>query len=131
MSEAKSGGVVEGNVAVRMCNADYGTQNYAGVWAMSVDDGLFQYNEVYGIKYGFNDAEAYDVDMQSNNVIYQYNYSHHNTGGFLLLMSDQKIRLFGTISQLMTAVVTEEQVKTIQAELVATIIKNKAFSIIG
>ena len=114
-----------------MCNADYGTQNYAGVWAMSVDDGLFQYNEVYGIKYGFNDAEAYDVDMQSNNVIYQYNYSHHNTGGFLLLMSDQKIRLFGTISQLMTAVVTEEQVKTIQAELVATIIKNKAFSIIG
>ncbi len=52
---------------------------------MSVDDGLFQYNEVYGIKYGFNDAEAYDVDMQSNNVIYQYNYSHHNTGGFLLL----------------------------------------------
>ncbi len=90
LSEAKSGGVVEGNVAVRMCNADYGTQNYAGVWAMSVDDGLFQYNEVYGIKYGFNDAEAYDVDMQSNNVIYQYNYSHHNTGGFLLLMSDQK-----------------------------------------
>lgn len=131
LSEAKSGGVVEGNVAVRMCNADYGTQNYAGVWAMSVDDGLFQYNEVYGIKYGFNDAEAYDVDMQSNNVIYQYNYSHHNTGGFLLLMSDQKIRLFVTISQLMTAVVTEEQVKTIQAELVATIIKNKAFSIIG
>ena len=90
LSESKSGGVVEGNVAVRMCNADYGTQNYAGVWAMSVDDGLFQYNEVYGIKYGFNDAEAYDVDMQSNNVIYQYNYSHHNTGGFLLLMSDQK-----------------------------------------
>ena len=94
MSEAKSGGVVEGNVAVRMCNADYGTQNYAGVWAMSVDDGLFQYNEVYGIKYGFNDAEAYDVDMQSNNVIYQYNYSHHNTGGFycLCLIKNSVIR---------------------------------------
>ena len=94
LSEAKSGGVVEGNVAVRMCNADYGTQNYAGVWAMSVDDGLFQYNEVYGIKYGFNDAEAYDVDMQSNNVIYQYNYSHHNTGGFycLCLIKNSVIR---------------------------------------
>ena len=77
-----------------MCNADYGTQNYAGVWAMSVDDGLFQYNEVYGIKYGFNDAEAYDVDMQSNNVIYQYNYSHHNTGGFycLCLIKNSVIR---------------------------------------
>ena len=77
-----------------MCNADYGTQNYAGVWAMSVDDGLFQYNEVCGIKYGFNDAEAYDVDMQSNNVIYQYNYSHHNTGGFycLCLIKNSVIR---------------------------------------
>ena len=62
------------NVAVE-CAMPIMTQNYAGVWAMSVDDGLFQYNEVYGIKYGFNDAEAYDVDMQSNNVIYQYNYS--------------------------------------------------------
>ena len=124
LSEAKSGGVVEGNVAVRMCNADYGTQNYAGVWAMSVDDGLFQYNEVYGIKYGFNDAEAYDVDMQSNNVIIIL-------AAFYCLCLIKKIRLFGTISQLMTAVVTEEQVKTIQAELVATIIKNKAFSIIG
>ncbi len=50
---------------------------------------------------------------------------------FYCLCLIKKIRLFGTISQLMTAVVTEEQVKTIQAELVATIIKNKAFSIIG
>ncbi len=30
LSEAKSGGVVEGNVAVRMCNADYGTQKLRG-----------------------------------------------------------------------------------------------------
>lgn len=90
LSEVARGGLVEGNVAVRACNADYGTQNYAGVWAMSVDDGLFQYNEVYGIQYGYNDAEAYDIDMQSNRVTYQYNYSHHNTGGFLLLMSDQR-----------------------------------------
>lgn len=90
LSEIASGGVVEGNVAVRACNADYGTQNYAGVWAMSVDDGVFQYNEVYGIQYGYNDAEAYDIDMQCNRVVYQYNYSHHNTGGFLLLMSDQR-----------------------------------------
>lgn len=90
LSEIKHGGVVDGNVAVRVSNADYGTHNYAGVWAMSVDGGLFENNEVYGIQYGYNDGEAFDIDMGSNNVVYQYNYSHHNTGGFMLLMSDQR-----------------------------------------
>ena len=79
------------------------------------DDGLFQYNEVYGIKYGFNDAEAYDVDMQSNNVIYQYNYSHHNTGGFycLCLIKNSVIRYNISAND---GGGNREQVKTIQAE---------------
>ncbi|MFV0413574.1 MAG: Ig-like domain-containing protein, partial [Oscillospiraceae bacterium] len=90
LSEVASGGVVEGNVSKKACNADYGTHNYAAIWSMSNNNALFQYNEVYGIEYGYNDAEAYDIDMQCDGVVYQYNYSHHNTGGFLLLMSDQK-----------------------------------------
>lgn len=90
MSELSGGGIVEGNVSVRAANADYGARNFAGMWAMSNDNGLFQYNEVYGIIYGYNDAEAYDIDLASNYVLYQYNYSHHNTGGFILLMSDQR-----------------------------------------
>ncbi|THB61184.1 DNRLRE domain-containing protein [Vagococcus silagei] len=89
LSEVASDGVVEGNVSKRAANADYGTHNYAAVWSMSNDNALFQYNEVYGIVYGYNDAEAYDIDMQCSNVIYQYNYSHHNSGGFLLLMNSQ------------------------------------------
>lgn len=90
LSEVAKGGLVEGNVVVRPCNADYGTQNYAGLWAMSTDNALFQYNEVYGIRYGYNDAEAFDIDMACDGVIYQYNYSHDNAGGFMLTMGDQQ-----------------------------------------
>ncbi|MFD1440071.1 Ig-like domain-containing protein [Lacticaseibacillus hegangensis] len=90
LSEVAAGGLVEGNVVNRPCNADYGKQNYAGLWAMSTDHAIFQYNEVYGIRYGYNDAEAFDIDMACDGVIYQYNYSHDNAGGFMLTMGDQK-----------------------------------------
>jgi len=90
LSEVAGGGLVEGNIAVRPANADYGARNFAGVWSMSNNDAVFQYNEVYGTRFGYNDAEAYDIDLGCVNVVYQYNYSHHNAGGFMLLMSDQK-----------------------------------------
>ena len=83
-------GITENNVAKQACDADYGTMNYAGVWSMFADDILFQYNEVYGIRYGYNDGEAYDIDLSCVNNTYQYNYSHHNSGGFMLFMGDQK-----------------------------------------
>ncbi|WEV67569.1 Ig-like domain-containing protein [Bifidobacterium sp. ESL0769] len=89
MSEVGDNGLIEGNVVVHACAADYGTQNYAALWVMASHNVLAQYNEVYGNKYGYNDGEAFDIDMQSSNVTYQYNYSHGNGGGFMLLMSDQ------------------------------------------
>lgn len=89
VSEIKQKGLVEGNVVVRSCAADYGTHNYAALWAMASNDVTLQYNEVYGTLYGYNDGEAFDIDMQSDHVTYQYNYSHNNPGGFLLLMSNQ------------------------------------------
>lgn len=89
VSEIKEKGLVEGNTVVRACAADYGTHNYAALWAMASNDVTLQYNEVYGTLYGYNDGEAFDIDMQSDRVTYQYNYSHNNPGGFLLLMSNQ------------------------------------------
>ena len=84
------GGLAENNVAKRPCDADYGTTNYAGIWSMFADDVTFQHNEVYGIRYGYNDGEAYDIDLSCENNVYQYNYSHDNSGGFMLFMGDQK-----------------------------------------
>ena len=84
------GGITQNNVAKQPCNADYGQTNYAGIWSMFADDILFQYNECYGIVYGYNDGEAYDIDLSSVNNTYQYNYSHHNSGGMMLFMGDQQ-----------------------------------------
>lgn len=89
LTEVFEGGLVESNIAKQPNNADYGTHNYAGIWSMYADKALFQYNEVYGIVYGYNDGEAYDIDMACYDNTYQYNYSHHNGGGFMLFMGNQ------------------------------------------
>ena len=81
-------GLVESNLILRSCAApNSGTANYAAVWAMTCRDTTFQYNEVYGTLYGWNDGEAWDIDIGSDKVIYQFNYSHHNAGGTILFMN--------------------------------------------
>ncbi|MCL2043147.1 MAG: hypothetical protein FWG89_03310 [Treponema sp.] len=65
---------------------NHGTGNFAACWAMNSRYTLFQFNEAYGTVYGWNDGEAWDIDINSNETIYQYNYSHHNAGGSLLMM---------------------------------------------
>ena len=59
----------------------------AGIWPQSTENCLVQYNEVgYTHKpEGCNDAQGFDVDLSCRNTILQYNYSHDNEGGFLLL----------------------------------------------
>lgn len=59
----------------------------AGMWTWDGDRTLYQYNEVSG---GFStrDGMSFDFDHGSKGVIYQYNYSHDNDGGTLLLCSD-------------------------------------------
>ncbi|UUN28889.1 right-handed parallel beta-helix repeat-containing protein [Streptomyces sp. FIT100] len=56
----------------------------AGIWAWNSDDVLYQYNEVTG-GHGTLDSMAYDIDGGNNRNVYQYNYSHDNEGGFLLV----------------------------------------------
>lgn len=59
----------------------------AGIWPQSTENCIVQYNEV-GFAHkpeGCNDAQGFDVDLSCRNTIVQYNYSHDNEGGFLLL----------------------------------------------
>ena len=81
-------GLIESNI-VMFANAapNHATANYAAVWSMTNRDSTFQFNEVFGTLYGWNDGEAWDIDIGSNRVIYQFNYSHHNSGGVILFMS--------------------------------------------
>ncbi|MEU8890579.1 right-handed parallel beta-helix repeat-containing protein [Streptomyces sp. NPDC048442] len=56
----------------------------AGVWSWNSDNVLTQYNEVTG-GHGTRDSEAFDIDGGNTDNVFQYNYSHDNEGGFLLV----------------------------------------------
>lgn len=89
LAEVKSGGLVEKNLIRAACEENYKNANFAGVWTHFCDDALVQYNEVDGVKYGYNDGEAFDIDNQCYRNIFQYNYSHDNYGGACLFMNTQ------------------------------------------
>ena len=74
--------VIERNVASR-CNARSGTYNVA-IWVWECDDALIQYNEAYLTKSTL-DGQGFDIDGMCRRTILQYNYSHDNEGGFILL----------------------------------------------
>ncbi len=57
-----------------------------GIWAMKTIGVTMQYNEVYGVLSAAGvDGQAFDNDFYSKNTVVQYNYSHDNQGGFMLM----------------------------------------------
>ncbi|WP_328951039.1 RICIN domain-containing protein [Streptomyces sp. NBC_00184] len=56
----------------------------AGLWGWNTQDTLYQFNEVSGGK-STCDGQGLDLDEGNIRTIYQYNYSHDNEGGFILL----------------------------------------------
>lgn len=59
----------------------------ATIWTQNVDKAYIQYNEVgYNqMPVGGNDGTAFDIDAYCTEHYIQYNYSHDNKGGFILL----------------------------------------------
>ncbi|MDX3247126.1 carbohydrate binding domain-containing protein [Streptomyces sp. ME18-1-4] len=57
----------------------------AGIWMSGSSNTVVQNNEVYCHRNGA-DGTGYDVDWGNHNTTFQYNYSHQNLGGFLLVM---------------------------------------------
>lgn len=64
----------------------------AGIWVQSTNDAVIQYNEVgyMHLPEGCTDGQGYDVDLSCRNTLVQYNYSHHNGGGFILLCESEQ-----------------------------------------
>ena len=56
----------------------------AGIWPWSCDNTIVQFNEASDHK-ALWDAQGFDADYNCRNTLIQYNYSHHNEGGFLLI----------------------------------------------
>ena len=90
---------VSDGAARQMHSGDYGpqgeTQRFAaGIWPWKCKDAIFQYNEAFDTKNVNNengDGQAWDADW-SDGTIYQYNYSHHNEGGCLMVCQSQAYR---------------------------------------
>lgn len=76
-----SGALVERNVVhdFQVRSAGYN----AGIWGWNIDNAVFQYNEAYNGN-TTRDGMGFDIDEANTGVIYQYNYSHDNAGGFFL-----------------------------------------------
>ncbi len=64
----------------RMRAEDYA----AGIWPWACDNTVVEYNEVSGMR-GTLDGEGYDSDYDCRNTLFQYNFSHDNAGGFMLI----------------------------------------------
>ena len=84
--------LVEYNVAA------FGSQNTAenpsamynaGIWPWRCEDAVFQYNEAFGTVLN-GDGQAFDCDF-SDRTTYQYNYSHDNEGGFMLVCQGESL----------------------------------------
>lgn len=58
--------------------------HHVAIWAFSSYGALFQYNEAYDTKTVY-DGQGYDCDYECYDTTFQYNYSHDNTGGFMLI----------------------------------------------
>lgn len=84
---ATSHALIENNIA-RNCNRRAHSYN-AGIWPWSTDDSLFQLNEAYDTRTTL-DGEGFDSDFNSRNTVFQYNYSHDNEGGFMLICTPVK-----------------------------------------
>ncbi|MCP2339109.1 right-handed parallel beta-helix repeat-containing protein [Actinomadura rupiterrae] len=91
VSDIGGDGIVVGNVkgAVVERNRVDGFQKRsagysAGLWTHNSDDVVLQHNEVSG-GHTTRDGMAFDVDQDAYGTVFQYNYSHDNEGGFLLL----------------------------------------------
>jgi len=68
----------------------------AGIWPWDCDDTVIQFNEVSGMR-GDRDGEAFDSDGLCRRSLFQYNYSHDNEGGFMLVCATPEYHCEGTV----------------------------------
>jgi hypothetical protein len=98
---ACDGALVEHNILEggRMRAEDYA----AGIWPWGCDNTVVQYNEVSGMK-GTRDGEGYDSDYNCRGTLFQYNFSHNNDGGFMLICNNGGLRMPKSIGNIDTII---------------------------
>ncbi|WP_178021325.1 DUF1080 domain-containing protein [uncultured Paenibacillus sp.] len=83
------------------CDVDAGIVSYldpiavvAAQWAYYTTGAVFQYNEAFDTRKLEGDGQPWDFDVQVKESVYQYNYSHNNQGGTLLVMNETDENIF-------------------------------------
>lgn len=79
------------------------TEAAAGIWPWSCDNTLVQFNEVSNHKAPW-DAQGFDSDYNCTGTVIQYNYSHDNDGGFVLICNAGESKMPYSIGNLGTIV---------------------------
>jgi hypothetical protein len=79
---ATDGCLVEHNI-VQGANERAGSYN-AGIWPWSTDNTRLRLNRASGVK-TLRDGQGFDSDYNSRNTVIEFNLSHDNEGGFLLI----------------------------------------------
>uniref|UniRef100_UPI000472D6D2 right-handed parallel beta-helix repeat-containing protein n=1 Tax=Paenibacillus forsythiae TaxID=365616 RepID=UPI000472D6D2 len=83
------------------CDVNTSVVNYldtigyvAAQWAYYTTGAVFQHNEAFNTRVLQGDGQAWDFDIRVSDSIYQYNFSHHNEGGALLVMDSTNNNIF-------------------------------------
>ena len=81
-------GLVEHNVAydTNLMSMNGSPTANVGIWGIHSNNLIFRYNESY-LCHTTHDGYGFDIDGDNNNVVMEYNYSHDNDGGFMLLVN--------------------------------------------
>ncbi|WP_216477242.1 3-keto-disaccharide hydrolase [Paenibacillus brevis] len=89
------------NAIGNACDVNTGVVSYldhiavvAAQWAYYTTGAVFQYNEAFDTRKLEGDGQPWDFDVQVKESVYQYNYSHNNQGGTLLVMNDTDENIF-------------------------------------
>jgi hypothetical protein len=98
---ATDGCVVEHNV-VQGANERAGSYN-AGIWPWSTDNTRLVLNRVSGLK-TLKDGEGFDSDFNCRNTVIEFNLSHDNEGGFLLICTPGQRKAEENLGNLRTVV---------------------------
>lgn len=79
------------------------TEAAAGIWPWSCDNTTIQLNEVSGHKAPW-DGQGFDADWNCRNTRIQYNYSHDNDGGMVLICNNGEAPASSNIGNIGTIV---------------------------
>jgi hypothetical protein len=80
--------VSEGNLRGRALTDPRGMICNAGIWTFHANGTVIQRNEVFDMRFNGCDGSGFDVDYDQDGTVVQFNYSHDNEGGFILLCTD-------------------------------------------